>query len=92
MPTNNFQQTDPAINSPYLHGHAVTPSDTVDLAELPRAIYASKGSTSHCDVSVILAGDDTPVTFVLARGEIAPIRVKRVMATGTDATAIVALY
>ena len=92
MSVNNYWQTDPAINSPYIHGHVVTPSDTVDLAELPRAIYASKGSSSHSDVSVILAGDNTPVTFVLARGEIVPVRAKRVMATGTDATAIVALY
>lgn len=92
MPTNNFQQTDPAINSPYTHGHVVTPSDTTDLDEIPRALYATKGASSHSDVSVILMGDTDPVTFVLARGVIVPMRVKRVRVTNTDATTIVALY
>lgn len=92
MPTNKFQQTDPAINSPYTHAHVVTPSDTEDLAEVPRALYATKGASSHSDVSIILSGDDDPVTFVLARGVIVPMRVKRVRVTDTDATIIVALY
>ena len=92
MAINNYWQTDPAINSPYIHAHVVTPSDTVDLPEIPRALYAHKGASSHCDVTLIPAGDEDPVLFVLARGEIVPVRAKRVMATGTDATAVVALY
>ena len=92
MPTNRFQQTDPAILSPYTHGHIVTPSDTEDLDEVTRALYASKGSSSHCSVSVILSGDDEPIKLELARGEVVPFRVRRVRVTDTDATAIVALY
>ena len=92
VPTNNFQQTDPAINAPYTRSRLVTPSDTEDLDEITRALYASKSTSSHSDVSVILSGDDTPITLVLARGEIVPMRVKRVRVTNTDATNIVALY
>jgi hypothetical protein len=92
VPTNNFQQTDPAILSPYTHAHVVTPSDTEDLDEVPRALYASKGASSHCSVSAILSGDTDPITLELARGEIVPVRVKRVRVTNTDATNIVALY
>ena len=92
VPTNKFQQTDPAILSPYTHAHVVTPSDTEDLAELPRGLYASKSSSSHADVSIILDGDDTPFVFSFARGEIVPMRVKRVRVTDTDATTVVALY
>jgi hypothetical protein len=70
----------------------VTPSDTEDLDEVPRALYASKGASSHCSVSAILSGDTDPITLELARGEIVPVRVKRVRVTNTDATNIVALY
>ena len=43
-------------------------------------------------MSIILDGDDTPFVFSFARGEIVPMRVKRVRVTDTDATTVVALY
>lgn len=92
MATNKFQQTDPAIHAPFIRSVTVTPSDTEDLAEISRGIFATKGASSHSTIVVLLADDTTSATFDLARGEYLPLRVKRVYATGTDATNIVALY
>lgn len=92
MASNRFSQTDPAILAPYTRGVTVTPSDTVDLAEVSRGIFATKGTSSHSTIVVLLADNTTTTTFDLARGEYLPLRVKRVYATGTDATNIVALY
>jgi hypothetical protein len=92
MPTNKFSQNDASILAPYTRSVTITPSDSTDLAEVTRALYASKGSSSHCSVSVILGGDTDPITLELARGEIVPIRVKRVRVTNTDATSVIALY
>lgn len=90
--TNNYRQTDPAINSPYTRAVAITPSDTDDLTEIPRAINFLKGGGGHAAVKVILAGDSEPVTLYLAHAGIHPIRPRRIYQTDTDATNIVALY
>lgn len=92
MASNRFSQTDPAILSPFTRSVTVTPSDTEDLAEISRGIFATKGSSSHCTIVLLLADNTTTATFDLARGEYLPLRVKRVYSTGTDATNIVALY
>lgn len=67
---------------------AVTPSDASDLTDLPKALYVG----GYGDVSLILADDSAPVAFTgVAAGTILPVRARRVRATGTTATAIVAL-
>lgn len=67
---------------------AVTPSDSANI-EICRGLYVSVGG----DVKVLGAEDDTPVTLAaVASGAILPFQVKRVYATGTTATSIVALY
>lgn len=68
---------------------AVTPSDTVDLARgATKGIYLGGGG----NVKVDLANGDS-VTFTgLAGGVIHPISAKRVWATGTTATSILAVY
>ena len=81
-----FAPAYPALDSPYTDAEAVTPSDTVDLAEVSRAIYVGVAG----DLTVIMAGGDT-VLFKAAPVGILPIRVSRVKATGTAATNITAL-
>ena len=69
----------------------VTNSDTIDLPGGNAMIYLGTGG----DVTVILADDetDTPVLLAgLCPGFFHPIFVKRVMATGTVPTDIVAGY
>ncbi|HBY59942.1 MAG TPA: hypothetical protein DEH78_08965 [Solibacterales bacterium] len=73
------------------HFAAVTPSDSTTFSPVPRALYV--GGTG--DLTVIGAGDDTgtPVTFsTVPAGTLLPIAVSKVMATGTSASNIVAVY
>jgi hypothetical protein len=71
----------------------ITPSDTVDLAH--ESNYLQVGGAGI--VMVIPAGDrsasPTPVpVYALVAGGWHPVRVRRVMATGTTATLIVPWY
>lgn len=65
---------------------AITPNDTNDLSEIPRALRVGTGGTL-----VVLAIDDTvPITLLnVADGETIAIMVRKVFATGTTATGIV---
>lgn len=66
---------------------AVTPSDTTDLTDLPKALWIGAPG----NISLIAADDSAPVTVAVEVG-VLPIRAKRVRETGTTATGIVALY
>lgn len=92
MATNKFSQSESSILAPYTRAVSVTPSDTTDLAEVPRAINLYKGGGGHAAMVVILEGDSQAVTLYLNHAGIYPIRPRRILATGTDATNIVALY
>ena len=82
----NFDNYQPGLESPASDAFVVTPSDTVDLPAVTRAIYVG----GQGDVHVIMhSGAD--VTLVGVSGML-PIRIKRVMATGTTATNIVGLH
>jgi hypothetical protein len=73
------------------HAEAVTPSDTVDLSHVTSAIYV--GVTG--DLAMILANDPdvAPVTFkAVPAGTLLQLQCRRVMATGTTASSIVALW
>lgn len=77
-----------ATSLPANEAEAVTTSDTVNLTGTARALYIGGGG----NVNVIMP-DGTTVLFVGAgSGTILPVRVRRVMATSTTATSIVALY
>lgn len=67
---------------------AVTPSDSTNFTFIPRALYIGTGGNISCFFS-----DGTSVTFTnVVSGTILPIRVRRVNATSTTASNIVALY
>ncbi len=91
MPINNFAQSDGSVIAPYQRAVTLTPSDSTDLVEFSRGlnVYATVSPTT---VKVIMQNDTTPVTLQLQTGVIYPLRVSRVYATGTAATAIIALY
>lgn len=93
MATDKFSQADPAVIAPYTRAVAVTPNDSTDLAEVTRGLNVHKGTGgATTDVAVIMAGDSQAVTLTFEVGYVIPIRVRRVLATGTDATRVVALY
>lgn len=66
----------------------VTPSDTVDLPKLTDAIWV--GGTGA--VAAVAQNGQVVLITAVPAGELLPIKAKRINATGTSATAIVALY
>lgn len=76
------------LSSPAVHAMTITPSDDEDLPVPTRAIYVGAPG----DVAVVMMGGET-VTFPGAvAGTTLPIRVRRVLATGTTSGALVGLY
>jgi hypothetical protein len=65
---------------------AVTPSDSVALATVPKALFVGSGG----DLTV-KGSDGVAATFKAQTGQIIPIRARYVMATGTTAAFIVAI-
>jgi len=76
---DRFSSNIPSLTSPATHGFTVTPSDTIDLSEVTRAIYVGSGGA----LAVRLLSGQT-VTF-------AGVSAGRVLATGTTAGSIVGL-
>jgi len=76
-----------ARSDPATSAVAITPNDSTNLTVAARAIYVGTGGT------LVLKGwDDVSVTFTnIPNGTILPVAAKRVMATGTTATDLVAL-
>lgn len=87
MPNDPWKLRVSGISAPARSAAVVTPSDTVDLPEVTRALHIDVAG----DIAVIMADDTTSVTLKDVGGDVAYM-VKRVLATGTTATDIVALY
>jgi len=66
----------------------VTTSDTVNLTFPAQALYVGGTGT----VTAVLLDDTTVLFSAIPVGAILPVRCKRVNATGTSATLIVALW
>lgn len=67
----------------------VSPSDTVDLPGITRAIYVGTGG----DVEVMMAADNAVVIYVgVVAGTMLPIRARRVLAGNTTASNIVGVF
>jgi hypothetical protein len=67
---------------------AVTPNDSVDLTDSCLALYVGGAG----DITVHDRAGNTVLFTAVPAGSILPIQTKRVMATNTDATGLVALY
>ena len=78
-----------ANNHPTVVFSAVTPNDSTDIPGGPRAFYV--GGSGNLVLGV--RGTLTTVTFTgINGGTLLPVGADRVMATGTTATSIVALF
>jgi len=77
-----------AISAPAQGGFAIIPSDSTDLAAETRGLWVGASG----DLALVLAsGDEVTVSGAIG-GSLLPLRVRRVKATGTTATALVGLY
>lgn len=81
--------TQAAGSSPAFDGDTITPSDTVDLPDAARAIYV--GGDGDVTLQTLVSG--TLLTFSgLKAGTILPVAARRVMATDTTASLLIALF
>lgn len=88
MPFDNFDSTLDSLIAPARNCFPITPSDTANLASLPKALYIGGGGNL-----VIRAVDSAAdVTLVnVPSGTVLDVRALVVRATGTTATDLVGL-
>lgn len=68
---------------------AVTPSDTVELGPpIPTMLYISSAGA----LAIVTEDGSTPIYPLVAGGTFLAMRVRRVLATGTTASGIIAHY
>jgi hypothetical protein len=85
---DNLQNLSDSIEFPAVRLRAVTPNDTTPLVFVCKALYVGTGG----NVAIMASEDTAAVTLTnVQSGSIIPVRARRVMATGTTATGIVAL-
>jgi len=81
---DTFGDFTPGLSSPICGGFDIMPDDVVDLPKVTRAIVLASGG----DVSVVLKNGDAITLPGLTVGVIYPVRVSRVLVTGTTATGL----
>lgn len=84
---DTFETHAPSLTAPASTAFAVTPADGSDLADVTRAIFVGGSGT----LSVIMLSGQQVTFQGLVAGTMLPIRVRRIRATGTTATAILGL-
>lgn len=85
--TDPYRDVRGDVASPAIHAAAITPNDSVDLEFPTRSIFVGGDG----NLAVIMKGGET-VTFTgVVAGMVYPIRVTRVLATGTTAANLVGL-
>ena len=84
---NSFSNQTAIVSDPSSLYVAITPSDTTDLANVANSIYIGGSG----DLTVLRMDGVSVVFKAVPQGGMLPIRVSRVMATGTSATFLVAL-
>lgn len=85
--TDSFATVESSFDGPARSAEAVTPSDTVDLAAVSRALWVGTGG----DLTVIMQDGITVALLNVPDGSLLPICVSRVKSGGTSASDIVAL-
>ena len=88
MAIDTYKNMMGGLESPARAAAVVTPDDVNDLVNTSRSIYVGTAG----DVAVHMIGKSAPVVFKAVPVGILPIRADRVLATGTTATDIVALW
>lgn len=84
---DHFSDYKPSLTAPAEAGEAITPSDTLDLNNVSRALYVGTSG----DLRLILVDGGTITLSGVQAGTIYPVRVRRVLASGTTAGNLVGL-
>lgn len=88
MPAIDTYAKDIAQIGPARNAVAVTPNDSADLTAVTRGVMVGVSG----NVSVNMSGSGSAVVLPLTAGQLYPIAVSRILATGTTATGIVAIW
>ena len=75
------------LESPARHAFVVTPDDDADLIETTRGVYVGGAGA----LAIVMQSGAEVTLSGIAAGTILPLRIQRIKATGTTATAIVGL-
>lgn len=80
---DNFSQVAKSMESPATRHFTITPSDTVDMTNRPRALYCTIGGN-------VAVRDELGVviTYPVLAGQVLAFRGTRIMATNTTATVV----
>lgn len=85
--TDIFEDRSSGLESPAFNAAEITPDDLGDLSTTSRAIYIGTGGDLHVTTA---GGSD--VTFRNVAAGFLPVRVRRIHATATTASDIVAVW
>lgn len=88
MAVDTYKNMMGGLESPAREAVVVTPNDVSDLGNTTRSIYVGTSG----DVAVHMVGDTTVVVFKAVPAGVLPIRADRILATGTTAADLVALW
>jgi hypothetical protein len=88
MSNDIFRTHGRGLTSPPEHAAAIAPDDGTDLGHVTRALYVGSGG----DLTVRMLGGGVVTLAGVAGGTLVPLRVTRVLASGTTAGAIVGLW
>ena len=86
--TDFFDGFAPSPTGPATGGFDVVPDDNADLPAVTRALMVSTGG----DVAAVLKDGSTLTLPALSPGSVYPVRIRRILATGTTASGIRGLY
>jgi hypothetical protein len=86
--TDTFETHVRSLTSPPEHGLAVTPSDAQDLPYVTRAIYVGGAG----DLAIRLQDGTELVLRNVVAGTLLPIRVARILASGTSVSGVVGFW
>ena len=88
MAIDTYKNMMGGLESPAREAVSVTPNDSSDLGNTTRSIYIGTSG----DIAVHMVGESTAVIFKAVPVGVLPIRADRVLATGTTAADLVALW
>lgn len=86
MTKDNFKSFPPHLETPAENAFAVTIGENMEYAT--RAIYVGVGG----DINIQTVHNDEVLLKNVLTGQILPIRVKKILSSGTTATDIVGFY
>lgn len=84
---DRFKNHSASLESPAMHGFAITPSDSAELTQPTRALYVGVAG----DLGVTLVSGAELVFANIPSGTLLPVRARAVKATGTTADSLVGL-